>query len=319
MPDITVSAQDDYGRILIMASWVDTPSITHGRIFRIDPDGTETLVRNNITENADGYMELSGGLMYVYDTEVPMNTAVTYRTEGYDEIAGATSTSVTWTSTHPWLKSPFHPWQDKMLLLRDDLGTPACADGDNIFFSSMEAEVRPNRSASFNVDQRKNPIPSYRVRGGISSALRLISRTFTARDYIITMNESGDPLFFQAPALYGIPDRYMLIGDYSVTRLSPDHRQEWRANLLPHVEIDLPVGLADGILGNRWVDICEPYETFQEAELAGITWSMVLLGYATDPPIDTGFRLYSDIPLDFATYADIPLGGRTYQDLLEGN
>lgn len=319
MPDISVTPQDAYGRILIIASWVDTPSITHGRIFRIAPDGSETLVRSNIAVNEDGYMELSGGLMYVYDTEAPMNTSVTYRTEGYDGIAGVTSSSVTWTETHPWLKSPFHPWQDKMLLLRDDLGNPACAEGDNIYFAAMDVETRPNRSAVFPVDQRKNPIPSYRVRGGITSSLRLISRTFTARDYLITMNESGDPLFFQAPAMYGIPDRYMMIGDYSVARLSPDHRQPWRANTLPHTEIDMPTGLADGILGNRWADICDTYETFLDAENAGITWSMILLGYAADPPLETGFRLYSDIPIDFATYGDIPTGGRTYEGLMEGS
>lgn len=321
MPDIAAVAESDQGRILIMASWVDDPSITYGRVIRIEPDGTEVVVRNNISANSDGYMELSGGLMYVYDTEAPMDTLLTYRSEGWEDItSGATSTTVSWNNDHPWFKSPLEPWLDQSLQLATDVAAKVeCIPDDWIYFASMEAETRPNRSALFPVDQRKNPIPSTRMRGGITSALRLISRTFVGRDLIIRANDPGFPLFFQAPAIYGIPDRYFVVGDYTVSRLSPNHRQEWRANLMPHTEVDRPEGLAAGVLGNRWADICEPYETFDDAEAAGITWSMILLGYATDPPVNPDFRLYGDIPIDFATYADIPVGGRTYLDLLEGD
>lgn len=238
----------------------------------------------------------------------------------YDLTTLATaSTTATLVSTVPWLKAPLRPWADQDLSLTQPTGDPACVDGDAIFFAAMAEESRPNRTTTLVVNNRKNPIALNRIRGGIVSALRLISRTFVARDAVITLNEEGDPLFFQAPAVYGIPDRYMSVVDYTVARMSVDHRREWRVNTLPHIEVDRPAGLAAGILGNRWIDICDTFETFDDANAAGLTWTGVLLGQAADPPLVTGFRLYSDIPLDFATYADIPTGGRTYEQLLEGD
>lgn len=238
----------------------------------------------------------------------------------YDLTTLATvSTTATLTSTSPWLKAPLRPWADKALSLTQPTGDPACVDGDAIFFAAMAEEGRPSRTSTLVVNNRKNPIALGRIRGGIVSVLRLISRTFVARDVVITLNEEGDPLLFQAPSAYGIPDRYMSVGDYVVARMSFDHKREWRVNTLPHVEVDRPAGLAAGILGNRWIDICDTFETFDDANSAGLTWTGVLLGQAADPPLETGFRLYSDIPLDFATYADIPSGGRTYEGLLEGD
>lgn len=216
-----------------------------------------------------------------------------------------------------WLKSPLHPWADQRVVL-DVPQEPDCVPESAIFFQSMTEEVRQSRTSVFGVNNRKNPIAAARTRGGIASTLALVSRRFTDRDNLIILNEPGDPLFFQGPADYGIPDRYMTVGDYAVARLSPDHRHEWRLHALPHVEVDRPAGLADGVLGNRWLDICDVYATFADAEAAGLTWTLVLLGEAALVPTPSlGLRFYSDIPVDFATYGDIPTGGRTYEDLLE--
>lgn len=215
-----------------------------------------------------------------------------------------------------WLKSPLHPWADRRVVLNVPQ-EPDCLPELAIFFQSMADEDRGNRTNAAVVNNRKNPIPMSRIRGGITSTLILITRRFVDRNNVITLNASGDPLFFEGPADYGIPDRYMTVADYTIARLSSDHRQQWRTHSIPHVEVDRPAGLADGVLGTRWVDLCNLYGTFDQATAAGLTWTLVLAGYGSTNPIPSSFRLYSDIPIDFATYGAIPAGGRTYEDLLE--
>lgn len=215
-----------------------------------------------------------------------------------------------------WLKSPLHPWADQRVQLSVPQ-EPDCIPESAIFFQAMAEETRANRTNVFNVNNRQNPIAAARLRGGITSTLGLITRRFIDRDNVILLNASGDPLMFQGPADYGIPDRYMTVGDYQISRLSTDHRIQWRSHLIPHVEVDRPAGLADGVLGNRWIDLCALYETFGDAQAAGLTWFMVLLGLGSLSPTPTGFRFYFEIPLDFATYGAIPAGGRTYEALFE--
>jgi hypothetical protein len=188
-----------------------------------------------------------------------------------------------------------------------------------IFFAGIDVETRTGRSTPFTVNNRKNPIVASRIRGGINSTIVLITRTLSDRTAIIVINESGDPLFFQAPAIYAISDQYISVGDYEISRISIDHRVPWRNHTLPYVEVDRPAGLADGVLGVRWVDLCDLYTTFSAATSAGLTWTGVLLGQGSiTPGVPTAFRLYSDIPIDFANYTAIPAGSRTYDGLMEG-
>lgn len=322
MPSISAIPESDSGFVLINLGWGDVPSVTYARAVRVDADGTETPVRMHTwTDSSGEYIELSGGYAVLYDTEAPMDVPLTYVTYGQGSTDSATTAVVMINSAgRPWLKSPLHPWQNKRLRLRDQLGSPECEPGDEIYFSSMADEARQSRSSVFPVQQRKNPISSPHTRSGIISSLRLVSRTFEARDELIELNASGDDLLFQAPSSYGIPDRYMSVGDYTVSRVLPDHKRPWRINTLPHIEVDEPAGLSDGVLGVRWADICDEYVTFGDATAASLTDTMILMGYASSPPSNPEtVRLYSDIPLDFATYGDIPTGGRTYADILEGD
>jgi hypothetical protein len=218
--------------------------------------------------------------------------------------------------SHPWLKSPLHPWADKSLILVPPYVDPDCIVGDSIVFASMADEVRPNRSSLAVVNNAKFPIVASRIRGAITSALRLVTRTFAARDAVITLNESGDPLLFQAPSSYGIPDRYMAVGDYTVGRFSADHKRQWRANILPHAEVDVPVGLADGVLGVRWVDICDVFTTFNAAQAAGLTWTQVLQGEASNnPPL--AFCSYADLAAAYVNYNAMTAANANYDALLD--
>lgn len=319
MPSIMVTNDPAHGRNVINLNWSDIPTVLYAGAIRIDADGNETQVRAHTFVDESGYLiELSAGLAVLYDTEAPLDVPVTYRTEG----AGSSVTVTTAASTldsdgNMWLKSPLHPWADQ----RVTQGTPtdpACLATSAIFFGGRGAEGRPSRSNSFPVNNRRTPIAASRVRGSIVTESAYVSRSFTDRDNMIALNASGDTLLFQAPPAYGVTDEYQLIGEYTINRLSSDMKIEGRLHQMPSVEVDRPAGLADGVLGVRWMDLCDPYATFGDATAAGLTWTGVLLGLGSTPPSEL-FRLYSDIPVDFATYADIPAGGRTYEGLAEGD
>jgi hypothetical protein len=317
MPSITVTNQPVYGRNLIQINWSDEPSVQFARVIRIASDGTEMWVRAHTFADTDGYsIELSAGLAVLYDTEAPMDVPVSYRTESDESSSTATtSQSVLMSGNDMWLKAPLRPWADQRVT-QGTPGVPDCVPEGGIYFGGMATDTRPNRSGIIPINNRRNPISAARTRGGIQSSMLYVSRRFVDRDAMIELNAPGDALLFQAPAAYGIPDHYQWVDTYQINRLSNDHRKQWRTHTMPYTEVDRPPGLAEGVLGNRWVDLCDPYATFGDAEAAGQTWTNVLLGQATNPPIP-GFRLYSDIPVDFATYADIPTGGRTYEDLME--
>lgn len=267
-------------------------------------------------EVTDTTFTINGTNVGVFMRNNTASTAHILSVDNYSVNAELLTAQTLASSSDLWLKSPLHPWADQRVQLSVPQ-EPDCIPESAIFFQAMAEEGRSNRTTTFTVNNRKNPIAAARLRGGITSTLGLITRRFVDRDNVIILNASGDPLLFQGPADYGIPDRYMTVGDYSIARLSTDHRIQWRAHSIPHIEVDRPAGLADGVLGVRWIDLCALYETFGDAQAAGVTWFMVMLGFASLSPSPTGFRLYSEIPLDFATYGAIPSGERTYQDLFE--
>jgi hypothetical protein len=321
MPSITATPEPTRGYVLLQVNFSDLGTVTNVKVVRVESDGTTSTVRTHTSADTSGdYIELSAGLAVLYDTEAPLDSTIYYIATGLTSGTATTPTSVVLASgNNLFLKSPLHPWADQRIVLQVPQ-EPECVPASAIFFGSLDAETRQSRSSVFVVNNRRTPIMASRVRGSIVSTLLLYTRTFADRDALIAINASGDALFLQAPAQYGIPDQYMAVGDYAVTRLLPDHRKQARTNTMTYVEVDRPAGLADGVLGVRWVDLCDRYATFADATAAGLTWTLVLLGYGSlNPGPAAVFRLYSDIPLDFANYTAIPVGSRTYQELMEGD
>jgi hypothetical protein len=322
MPIITADEENLWGRVVITAAWADEPTVTHARVLRLEADGTETVIRSAVSTDTSGeYMLLSGGLGIWYDTEAPMGSSLFYRTEGLGSTSTATSTEIITSDEDFWLKSPLYPAFDRMLLL-SETSDPACVPASSIYFQSMAEEAYSTRNTRFVINNRRAPTIAVRVRGTVESTLVLVTRTFNDRDAVLDLVEPGAALLLQAPPQYGIPDRYMDVGDTSVTRLSADHRKPWRLVELPHVEVLAPAGLSYGVLGTRWEDICGGiYPTFDDAEFGDLTWEQIMYGYASiDPSVPPpGWRTYIDVDSEFATYAILTATGKTYEELLEGD
>lgn len=325
MPSIYTTPQPVYGRVLIQINFTDTAAV-YARVLRVAADGTTTVVRPNVATDPSGdYMKLSGGLATLYDTEAPLDVAISYTANGV--LADGTTAAGTTTTVGPgdvlassetfWLSAPLRPWADQRVVL-DVPQEPECIPESAIFFQSMDVERRPNRTTVGVVNNRRNPIAMSRTRGGIQSTLTVVSRRFIDRDHVITLNDDGDPLMFRGSAAYGIVDQYMSVADYTVSRLSTDHKKPWRVHQMPYTEVDRPAGNAEGVLGNRWDDLCDRYATFAAATAAGLTWSLVVLGYGSLVPSTAQNWFYSTIPVTYATYTALNAAFPTYEALWEG-
>lgn len=168
----------------------------------------------------------------------------------------------------PWLREPLRPYLNRRLALRPS--GSACSSEQGIYFVSMGDEVYRAMSSSF-VGQNANlPYAIARPRGGAEATLVLATRTFADRDDLLDTLAPGSPVLFSAPAVYGIPDRYMDVRDVTVARGRQDHRIEPRVVSLPYVQVEAPRGPAKGPLGARYVDGGE--ETWGDVETAGKTY-----------------------------------------------
>ena len=334
MPSIFVTPQPIYGRVLIQVNFSDTTA-TFVRVRRVASDGggdkittlgvtlygTVEPVRVNTSADTSGdYMELSGGQAIFYDTEMPLDVALVYVADGLGDGSAISSPPpgiVVASGGNLWLKAPLRPWADQRVMLSVPQ-EPDCVPKAALFFQAMDVETRVNRTQVQAVNNRKNPIAMQRIRAGISSKLSIISRRFTDRDNVITLNAAGDPLLFQGPADYAIPDQYMSVDNYAVSRLTTDHRRPWRAHEMNYVEVDRPAGLAEGVLGVRWDDLCARYATFGAATAANLTWTSTMLGQGSLVPSPQSNWFYSTIPVQYATYTALNAAFPTYTDLWEG-
>jgi hypothetical protein len=172
------------------------------------------------------------------------------------------------------LKDPLRPGNSVRVDFFFD-PNPLCIPAEGIFWQSLDVEEQAANSATFNVNNQANPIVVSKARSSITSTLTLVSRTFADRDRLDVLFAPGSPVLFQAPAEYGVPDRFLSIGTVSKGRVLPDHRFPIRVFSLPHVCVSSPGGPMEGAVGARWSDICS---TWGAINAAGLTWTQLLQG-----------------------------------------
>lgn len=192
-----------------------------------------------------------------------------------------------------WLKDPVRPYHDLPVPLcftsphseldgsmcLPNAGT-LCVPAPGIFFASMDTEQFAANSQLNNPTNAKYPLSVHRTRRAPASTLTLVTRTFDDRDSLRDLNEPGSPLLLQGPAAYGIADRYMAVGEVSEARGLSDHKFQVRVVTLPHNEVARPAGPSQGVCGSRVADLCNEYETWDDIEAAGLTWTDLLEGEA---------------------------------------
>lgn len=177
------------------------------------------------------------------------------------------------------LKDPLRPGNNVRVDFAFD-PNPLCIPAEGVFWQSLDTEEQAANAATFNVNNQATPVVVSKVRSSVTSTLTLVSRTFPDRDRLDVLLAPGSPLLFQVPDEYGMPDRYISVGNESKARVLPDHRFPLRVFSLPHTVVAAPGGPMQGTVGARWQDMCNRYATWAAVTAAGLTWTQVLDGLA---------------------------------------
>lgn len=221
------------------------------------------------------------------------------------------------------LKDPVRPCNDIYMPLCFDQSTLArhtqtgqfCAPGTGVFFASMETENYEPNALTVNPTNARRPIAITRQRRDVSSLLTVVSRTFADRDALLRLTAPGSPILLQGPPQYGIPDRYMDIGNVAIDRGLTDHRFQVRIVQMPHVAVDRPAGPQTGVCGSRVDDLCD--FTFEELADGGNTWEDLVRGRPTGGL--PGYRTWNDVLADFADWNAVDDGSRDWIDVETGS
>lgn len=103
MPTLTATVDNTRAYVLVRADWTDVPAVTHARVWRVNTvTGQEDLLRPYIAYNAAGDLLLNCGIGVWWDTEPPLNTPITYRTEAADVLTNTTVNFSFETGAAPW-------------------------------------------------------------------------------------------------------------------------------------------------------------------------------------------------------------------------
>ncbi len=325
---------------LSFSAWVMSPQGWNGVILRMT-----LLYTNGITEVFETPVEIldDGEWRLLTSTVIPdLNATATFSfitmgappnttlfyvdqitaTQPVDVTATACET-VTVESDSVWLKSPLHPCLDIEIGLCNPM-LEDCDEDSRVSYAPHSGHSYAPNSVILAPVNRRRPIPVNRVRRDASATLRLIAHDCAAKDAVLAINEPGDPLLFQAPSEYCIPDRYITVGIEDEDYLSVDQREEFRLMTLPYETVDRPQGPADGICGARISDLCDIYTSWGALMIAGLSWTDLLLGQASpdgpgQPEPPAGARTWDMVEAEFTDWDDVEAGGtRDWDELRDG-
>lgn len=245
-----------------------------------DPTTTAVVINRTPPEIRQHVVFLSGGFAVVYDTEMPLGVPITYEVRPNGAAAPITAGPVTVDlpdgAGSGWLRDPLRPCHD--------LEIPGCWEDDpecdpavrGILWLEHGTQEYAGRSVALAIENRRRPVSMAHVRSDMTTVLQFYTPTFAERDRMLALLKPGSVLLFQFDASYGVPDVYLHVGDVSVDREFPDHRDQLRLFTVPVVVVDAPSGKPDGPCGTRWMDLCGT--TWNAAEAAGVTWMEIMQG-----------------------------------------
>lgn len=238
-------------------------------------------------------------------------------------ITAAACETVTVSSESVWLKSPLNPCSDVEIGLCSPM-VEDCEEDVRVSYVGTSAEDFAANTTLLAPANRPRPIALNRVRQDAAATLQLLAHDCDARDAVLLANAPGDPLLFQAPVTYCIPDRYISVGPENVAKISVDQRDDFRLITLPYVVVDRPEDPANGVCGARIQDLCDIYTSWAALNIAGLTWTDLLLGEASpngpgqpEPPEDQ--RIWDEVEAEFANWTAVTGGGtRDWDELRDG-
>jgi hypothetical protein len=206
-PLLTVVGQPTFGRneVTVQAlSGVTSPDVVDVEYSR-DAGVTWWPIR---TEAGGGRVNEPGTFdpVVVYDYEAPNGTEVLYRARSLHDYSGEfaasdwTEAPGTWESPDSWLKHPTLPALNVAVNLKAYGPVTSAA-----------------RQGSFQAMGASRPVVVSDTRAGATGVSVAWAHTIAARQALEAIFDTGAALLFQVPATSGEPDRWIKIGDVTVT------------------------------------------------------------------------------------------------------
>lgn len=249
------------------------------RIRRVYPDGSTALLRGSP-------FNLSGCFGVFYDTEMPLNTSVTYRATTATGLDTVTSNSViVEAGDDGWLRDPNRPAND-IKMDNCTVHSPQCLSTDqNIFFQRLEGEQYDSASGVFEIVDAARGLTVAQTRKDQKSTLGIVSRKLSDITRIRTLLSPGSPLLLQLPTRYGWGitswgSDYIQVYDDTAQRLGPDMGKPYRNWTMPFTVQNAPGDSTSGNTGGgvlapigfRYADSTATGRTYAQSTALGRTY-----------------------------------------------
>lgn len=213
------------------------------------------------------------------------------------------------------LSNPVRPCADIHLCLCAD-GVECGGDG-GVFFVAMTPDTRVSNSGSIDPVNDIYPIPVNRRRMKPTSNLTVVPTSFAARDQLIDLLSTGEPLLLRTTAEFGVGNRYLQIGDVAETYQIADMTIQPRIMSLPNAEVRAPVGPSLGVCGARVMDLCDVYATWDAVAAAGLTWADLLRGNASTTP--AALETWTSVNAENVSWNALQAAQSDWADVLDNN
>lgn len=248
LPQTSVSATDDGGYTTLTLR--ELPVGFTISVYREGADGARTLVRGG--SGLIDHRPITSDLMVIEDHEAPMNTAVRYRIELFDEAGGLASTRSSDLITvllvdaeEAWLKDPGNPQRNVRVLVE-----------------KPPDWTEPIEQAVHRVRNRQNAVILNGRRGGQEGDLSVWTRSDDERKALRLLLGSGNTLLWQTAPGRGEDDLYVKVGPLGRSRIAPEAEEQWRQWTLPLTEQDMPLTTGvNGAAGRTWQDVVAEFAT----------------------------------------------------------
>lgn len=198
-------------------------------------------------------------------------------------LGTATSTTVTLpSSAGGWWKDPLHPATAVKVLDREStFRTYACGGAMNgVGLVGVSRPSRPSDSALLEVPGQALGVGVFSHRKASRRAVQVLTSAFTDADALRALHDQGGPLLLQLPAVYGVPEQYVLCGSLDSSSFGSDMTRQLEVHQTQYVHAQPPAGPCEGAAGARYRDLRKSgaKTTFATATAASLTWQDALKG-----------------------------------------
>lgn len=268
---------------------------------------------------ADANVELINGSGLFFDTTVPLDTAVEYLGGLPGGVATVAAGPVTVVSSRVWrLGDPLRPYLDVPLIMSRTSPTACPVSSPAIIMLSLGDESINAQSDLSEVAGRRTPFTVTEPLASPSFEVRFATRTQADREAAEALLAPGSILLLRPPDGYQMPPRYLSVRSTTYSRISSNHRKQWRTFTCQVREVDPPAGAAYGWLGTRWDDLCSGgYATWLAMVAAGLSWDS--LGYGVGGGgLPAAMRTWTEVLAQYPTWANVIATGDTWHQLTTG-